>query len=97
MDDLFNKAKEMAQDPANQERIKKMAQERFGGGSRDANQSEGASGDQSSEQSQESAPYAEEGMSDTSSADQSTSYDSNEGNQTEGESLGSRGESGTSY
>ncbi len=60
MDNLFNKAKELAQDPATQERLKKMAQERFGGGSRGADQSEGTAEDRSDEQSPESTEFGED-------------------------------------
>ena len=60
LDDLFNKAKELAQDPANQERLKKMAQERFGGGSKGADQSEGAPEDLSGNQSPESTEFGED-------------------------------------
>jgi len=48
MDNLFKKAKEMAQDPAMQERLKNEAQKRFGsGGSKGTDQPERVSGESS--------------------------------------------------
>ncbi len=48
MDSLFNKAKEMAQDPAMQERLKNEAQKRFGsGGSTSPDHTDAESGERS--------------------------------------------------
>jgi len=80
VDDLFNKAKEMAQDPANQERLKKVARDRFGMGDSKGATDQPSGGrdstDQSNEGSQTSGFFGTEGVEDTSSTDAATSYDS---------------------
>jgi hypothetical protein len=88
---LFKKAKEMAQDPANQERLKKMARERFGvGASKGAtDQPHGGRGStgQSSEASHASGSFGTEGVKDTSSTDRATSNDSSKSGQTDDQTM----------
>jgi hypothetical protein len=80
MDSFLDKAKEMAQDPAMQERLKSEAQKRFGGGgSPTAEHANSEGGDRSSEGAQDSGTYGGTGVGDTMPSDQYTSEGSTDG------------------
>jgi hypothetical protein len=98
---LVKKAMELAQDPANQERLKKIARDRFGMGSPKGATDQPSGGrvdsGQSSDESHTSGSFGTEGLNDASSTDAATSYDPSESGQRDDPTMDSTHEAEKGY